>query len=251
LRYKETIKHQGLTSKELEFESDNSEWAKIFVKKRLREAAKEGAVESCRLEVMDWGGEWLLVHEWSDVRALSSDRLVAGSTINLIKGDITDQDVDAIVNAANPSLMGGGGVDGAIHRRGGPQILRECSVIREKTWPGGLPPGQAVITSGGLLKARHVIHTVGPVWQGGGSDESRILSECYVNSLRIVKEKKLGSVAFPAISAGVYGYPVDQAARVALSTVKRFVEEERWPSVVNFVLFNEPVLRAYSNALIN
>lgn len=165
--------------------------------------------------------------------------------VGIIKGDITEQDVDAIVNAANSSLMGGGGVDGAIHRKGGPRILAECKIIRQKYWPDRLPSGKAVITNGGLLKARHVIHTVGPIWKGGDSDEAKTLAECYQSSLDLTKKMNLRSIAFPAISTGAYGYPVRTASRIALETVKRFVEEEGWPSEVDFVLFNDNALRIY------
>jgi len=175
--------------------------------------------------------------------------LTWGTTIvNVLQGDITEQDVDAIVNAANPSLMGGGGVDGAIHRRAGGRVLEECRRIRRESWPDGLPSGKAVITVGGLLEARHVIHTVGPVWRGGGRGEAKTLADCYTNSLEIAKEKGLRSIAFPAISTGVYGYPVAEAARIAFKAVKEFVEKERWPPFVNFVLFSDPSLRAYEQA---
>jgi O-acetyl-ADP-ribose deacetylase len=167
------------------------------------------------------------------------------TTVNILQGDITEQDVDAIVNAANPSLMGGGGVDGAIHRRGGARILEECRRIRQESWPDGLPSGRAVITTGGLLEARHVIHTVGPIWKGGNRGEAKTLADCYTNSLGIAKEKGLRSIAFPAISTGVYAYPVAAAARIAFKTVKEFVEKEQWPPLVNFVLFSDPSLRAY------
>lgn len=167
------------------------------------------------------------------------------ASITVLQGDITLQDVDAVVNAANSSLMGGGGVDGAIHRRGGPTILEECKRIRSDTWPGGLPSGKAVITTGGLLRARHVIHTVGPVWRGGGHGEASVLAECYTSSLALAKENRLASVAFPAISTGAYGYPIKAAARVALATVKGCVERENQPRAVNFVLFSSESLRAY------
>jgi O-acetyl-ADP-ribose deacetylase len=167
------------------------------------------------------------------------------TTIRFVEGDITEQDVDAIVNAANSSLMGGGGVDGAIHRRGGPQILQECKAIRRSEWPDGLPSGRAVITNGGLLKARHVIHTVGPVWRGGRQGEAEALSGCYWSSLEIMKERKLGSIAFPAISSGAYGYPIEEAGVVALRAVREFVETERCPDAVTFVLFNGRLLEVY------
>jgi O-acetyl-ADP-ribose deacetylase (regulator of RNase III) len=166
----------------------------------------------------------------------------------MLQGDITEQDVDAIVNAANPSLMGGGGVDGAIHRRGGAAILEECRTIRRENWPDGLPSGKAVITTGGHLRARHVIHTVGPIWKGGSRGEAEDLADCYTNSLQIAKGKRLRSLAFPAISTGIYGYPIHEAAIVALKTVKGFVEREEWPPSVNFVLFNLPSLQAYEKA---
>jgi O-acetyl-ADP-ribose deacetylase (regulator of RNase III) len=169
----------------------------------------------------------------------------ANSRIRIVRGDITEQDVDAIVNAANPSLMGGGGVDGAIHRKGGPRILAECRRIRQRDWPRGLPTGRAVITSGGRLKARHVIHTVGPVWRGGGEGEPELLAECYRDSLQLAKTKGLGRIAFPSISTGAYGYPIDQAAKVALSTAKKFVESGGGPDEIIFVLFDDRDLATY------
>lgn len=172
--------------------------------------------------------------------------LTWGKTIiRLVRGDITEQDVDAIVNAANSSLMGGGGVDGAIHRRGGPQILDECRKVRQRDWPDGLPSGRAVITGGGMLKARHVIHAVGPVWRGGSHGEAKVLADCYGRSLEIAREKKLSGIAFPSISTGVYGYPIEEASIVALSTVKRAVEREGWPPAVTFVLFSDHDLEVY------
>ena len=169
--------------------------------------------------------------------------------VNLVQGDITDQDTDAVVNAANSSLMGGGGVDGAIHRRGGPAILEECKRIRQREWPGGLPAGKAVITTGGSLKARHVIHTVGPVWSGGRSGEAAALAACYCNSLRIAVRDSLRSVAFPSISTGAYGYPVREACRVALKAVKGYVESEGAPAEVTFVLYSENDFKRYMEAL--
>ena len=171
------------------------------------------------------------------------------TVVKLVKGDITDQDADAIVNAANSSLMGGGGVDGAIHRRGGPRIIEECRRIRKEMWPGGLPRGKAVMTTGGALKARHVIHTVGPVWSGGQSGEAEALADCYANSLRTAAEHGLRSVAFPSISTGAYGYPIQEASRIALRTVKGFAESEGRPAAVTFVLFSESDFRAYLRAL--
>jgi O-acetyl-ADP-ribose deacetylase len=169
--------------------------------------------------------------------------------IRLVQGDITDQDADAVVNAANSSLMGGGGVDGAIHRRGGPAILGECKGIRKKEWPDGLPAGKVVITTGGSLKARHVIHTVGPVWSGGRSGEAETLAECYSNSLRIAAQEGLRSVAFPSISTGAYGYPIREASRVALKAVRSYVESEGAPVEVTFVLYGEDDFKTYAEAL--
>ena len=142
-----------------------------------------------------------------------------GGRLIVVTGDITTLAVDAIVNAANSSLMGGGGVDGAIHRAGGPAILAACTAIRKERYPDGLPPGEAVETTGGSLPARFVIHTVGPVWHGGARGEEQTLSSCYRNCLAIAVRLGLHSLAFPAISTGVYGYPPDRAARVAWKTV--------------------------------
>ncbi|MBM3216970.1 O-acetyl-ADP-ribose deacetylase [Candidatus Poribacteria bacterium] len=154
-------------------------------------------------------------------------------------GDLTAEDTDAIVNAANSSLMGGGGVDGAIHRAGGPQILEECRRIRATTHPDGLPVGEAVSTSGGRLKARYVIHTVGPVWHGGNQGEPELLASCYRNAL--VEGERLGvqSVAFPAISTGVFGYPADKAAQVAAEAVQDYLAAHTSPEMVRFVFFGQ------------
>jgi O-acetyl-ADP-ribose deacetylase (regulator of RNase III) len=170
---------------------------------------------------------------------------VGKATVRLVRGDITEMDTDAIVNAANSSLMGGGGVDGAIHRRGGPKILEECKRIRAMEWPQGLPTGKAVITSAGNLKARHVIHTVGPVWRGGNRGEPELLAQAYQNSLRLAVTKGLKTVAFPSISTGAYGYPVESASRVALKAVKEFLEKENSLDDVVFVLFSESALEVY------
>jgi O-acetyl-ADP-ribose deacetylase (regulator of RNase III) len=168
--------------------------------------------------------------------------------ICLVQGDITEQDTDAIVNAANPTLMGGGGVDGAIHRKGGPKILEECKRIRATEWPNGLPTGKAVITSGGNLKAKHVIHTVGPVWHGGISGEPELLAEAYRNSLRIAVSKGIKTIAFPAVSTGAYGYPIEKASRIALATIKNFLKEEGKLDKVVFVLFTRHDLEIYKDA---
>ena len=176
-----------------------------------------------------------------------------GATINktrliLKQGDITGQETDAIVNAANPGLMGGGGVDGAIHRAGGPTILEECKAIRKEIG-SMLPTGQAVITGGGNLRARYVIHTVGPVWHGGGRGEPDLLADAYRNSLRLAVEKGLKTVAFPSISTGAYGYPIEQAAGVALEAVVDFLKGNGALNEVAFVLFDGRALSVYTTAL--
>jgi O-acetyl-ADP-ribose deacetylase (regulator of RNase III) len=174
---------------------------------------------------------------------------VGKATIRLVKGDITEIETEAIVNAANSSLMGGGGVDGAIHRKGGPRILEECKKIRAVDWPEGLPTGKAVITSAGNLKAKYVIHTVGPIWYGGNRGEPELLGQAYQNSLRMAVSKGLKTVAFPSVSTGAYGYPVADASCVALKTVKNFLEKEDKLSEVVFVLFSEDDLKIYVDAV--
>src|SRR5207253_926796 len=168
-----------------------------------------------------------------------------GVRIELLQGDITEQAVDAIVNAANSSLMGGGGVDGAIHRRGGPEILDECRRIRAERFPEGLPTGRAVATTAGRLPAGWVIHTVGPVYSKS-EDRSALLASCHTEALREADELGATTVAFPAISTGVYGYPLDQAAPIAIRAVReaRTAVEE-----VRFVLFDEQAHRAFDHAL--
>jgi O-acetyl-ADP-ribose deacetylase (regulator of RNase III) len=166
--------------------------------------------------------------------------------ITLVRGDIAEQEVDAIVNAANSSLMGGGGVDGAIHRRGGPAILEECKRVRAERYPDGLPTGRAVATTAGDLPARWVVHTVGPVY-ARSEDRSGLLASCHVESLRVADELGARTVAFPAISTGVYGYPVEEAAPVAVHAVHQAVTgvvEE-----VRFVLFDGPTHQAFERAL--
>ena len=173
---------------------------------------------------------------------------IQGATVRFVKGDITEVAADAIVNAANHTLMGGGGVDGAIHRKGGPRILEECKRVRAEQWPDGLPMGKAVITTGGNLKAKHVIHTVGPVWRGGGEGEVELLADAYTNSLRVAVLNKLRTIAFPSISTGAYGYPVEKASRVAVKAVKRFLETEDGLDEVVFVLFSDRDLNIYLEA---
>ena len=172
---------------------------------------------------------------------------IGKAILRLVRGDITEMEVDAIVNAANSSLMGGGGVDGAIHRRGGPKILEDCKRIRATEWPHGLPTGKAVITSAGNLKAKHVIHTVGPIWRGGNRGEPELLANAYQNSLSLSVAKGLKTVAFPSISTGAYGYPIEQASRVALKAVKDFLEKEDSLDKVVFVLFSGTALEVYAD----
>ena len=164
--------------------------------------------------------------------------------IELVRGDITHQATEAIVNAANSGLSGGGGVDGAIHRAGGPQIMTECRKI------GGCPTGEAVITSGGNLKAKFVIHAVGPIYRNGVSGEANLLANAYRNSLKRAVENNVHSIAFPSLSTGAYRFPVRDAARIAIGEIKRFLrEEDHEIQLVRFVLFDERTLDAYENAL--
>ena len=172
---------------------------------------------------------------------MSSDRglvrTIGPGRLEIARGDLTRETVAAIVNAANSSLLGGGGVDGAIHRAGGPAILDECRAIRARQGP--LPPGEAVITTGGALPARRVIHTVGPVWQGGGAGEAETLAACYRSSLALADAEGLESVAFPSISTGAFGYPIDEAAPVALRTIARVLRGRAAVRLVRCVLFSE------------
>jgi len=157
--------------------------------------------------------------------------------VSVTIGDITKEVVDAIVNAANGTLMGGGGVDGAIHRAGGPEILAACKEIRRTRYPDGLPTGQAVITTGGKLPAKHVIHTVGPVYGRGGADKAELLAACYLNSLSLAVEHDLKSIAFPAISTGVYGYPLAEAAKVSSQAIEKFLRADKPIETVRLVFF--------------
>lgn len=167
----------------------------------------------------------------------SQDRTFLDARVSIVVGDITRQDVEAIVNAANSSLLGGGGVDGAIHRAGGPEILAECQEIRRTRFPEGLPTGEAVITTGGKLAALYVIHTVGPIYGEHGGTEAEFLANCYHNSLTLAVEKNLTSIAFPAISTGVYGYPLPEAAEVASKTIENFLATDRQLKEVRLVFF--------------
>jgi O-acetyl-ADP-ribose deacetylase (regulator of RNase III) len=170
---------------------------------------------------------------------------VSGPKVELVKGDITEQPVDAVVNAANSSLMGGGGVDGAIHRKGGPPIKEECKNIRAEQYPDGLPTGQAVATTGGSLPAKWVIHTVGPVY-AKSQDRSDLLASCHTESLKVADDLGAETVAFPAISTGVYGYPLDEAAPVAIKAVTTANTKVR---EVRFVLFDDRSYSAFERAL--
>lgn len=163
--------------------------------------------------------------------------------LEIIQGDITLEAVDAIVNAANSSLRGGGGVDGAIHRAAGPQLLEECIAL------GGCPTGECRVTRGYRLKAKWVIHTVGPVWRGGGHHEEELLASCYRNSLEAAHQKGLKTLSFPSISTGVYGFPVEKAAPIALGEMKRFFRKETEIETVRMVCFDTETLRVYHEAL--
>ncbi len=168
---------------------------------------------------------------------------VGQAVLEIVEGDITRQDTEAIVNAANTSLLGGGGVDGAIHRAGGPKILEECRQI------GGCPTGEARITTGGNLMAKYVIHTVGPIYRDGLHREPELLSSCYRESLKLAAANGLKTLAFPSISTGAYGYPLDAAARIALKTVRDYLAEYSQIQRVRFVLFGRPAYEAYERAL--
>jgi O-acetyl-ADP-ribose deacetylase (regulator of RNase III) len=162
---------------------------------------------------------------------------LAGAVVVKV-GDITKEAVDAIVNAANGTLLGGGGVDGAIHRAGGPEILKECKEIRRVHYPDGLPTGQAVITTAGRMPAKHVIHTVGPVYGRGGKDKAELLAACYRNSLSLAVENGLKSIAFPAVSTGIYGYPLDEAAQVSSQAIQAFLSSNALLNEIRLVFFS-------------
>ena len=168
---------------------------------------------------------------------------INNATLALVQGDITKEETDAIVNAANSGLRGGGGVDGAIHRAGGPSIMEECRKI------GYCPTGQAVVTAGGKLKAKHVIHTVGPVYKGGARGEANLLKSAYLESLKQATKKDVKSVSFPAISAGIYGYPLNEAAHIAIKTTIDYMKENKGIELVRFVLFDEKIYNIFSEEL--
>ena len=165
------------------------------------------------------------------------------AVLSLVQGDITQEETEAIVNAANAGLAGGAGVDGAIHRAGGPSIMEECRKI------GGCPTGQAVVTTGGRLKAKYVIHTVGPIYQGGERGEAGLLRSAYRESLKLASAKHMKSIAFPAISAGIYGYPMAEAARIALETAIEYLKEHDDLEMVRFVLFDRRTLEVFAEEL--
>jgi O-acetyl-ADP-ribose deacetylase len=170
---------------------------------------------------------------------------VLGRTLELVQGDITAQAVDAIVNAANSRLAGGGGVDGAIHRLGGPGIMEETT----RRYPDGCPTGSAVISSAGALPARYVIHAVGPVWRGGQAGESQLLAGAYKTACRLASQHDCKSLAFPALSCGIYGYPIDLASRIALATTTTFLEQDPTIKLIQLVLFSEGSYGAFAAAL--
>jgi len=163
--------------------------------------------------------------------------------VELINGDITSLDVDAIVNAANSSLLGGGGVDGAIHTAAGPELLIECESLN------GCKTGQSKITKGYRLKAKHIVHTVGPIWYGGYRDEPELLASCYQTSLALAKEKKIKTIAFPGISTGIYGFPKELAALIAVNETRRFLNKNNYPEKVIFVTFNDDSYETYRKLL--
>ena len=163
--------------------------------------------------------------------------------IKILQADITTLQVDAIVNAANRSLLGGGGVDGAIHRAAGPQLLDACRKLN------GCPTGEAKITSGYQLPAQYIIHTVGPIWQDGNHNEAHLLANCYHNSLLLAAERHLNSIAFAAISCGVYGYPAEQAAEIAISTIKQFTQQHAFPETVYLVSFSNEMTKIFNKTL--
>jgi O-acetyl-ADP-ribose deacetylase len=174
----------------------------------------------------------------------SEESFLAGRVLVLV-GDITQQDVTAIVNAANSTLLGGGGVDGAIHRAGGPKILEECKQIRKTIYPDGLPTGHAVLTTGGKLSAKYVIHTVGPIYGREPERESELLAACYQNSLELARQHAMSSIAFPSISTGVFSYPKDEAAKISSAAIKQFLSADQQIEQVRLVFFQQTDARVF------
>lgn len=165
--------------------------------------------------------------------------------IELVRGDITREQVDAVVNAANTGLRGGGGVDGAIHRAAGPTLAEECRKIRDRQ--GGCPTGEAVITDAGNMAATYVIHTPGPVWRGGDNGEADLLKNCYANCLRLAEKNGVASIAFPSVSTGIYGYPIEQAVKIAFDAVQEHAMTAQHVQLVRFVLFSDHDYQVYAN----
>lgn len=178
------------------------------------------------------------------MKSPSEESFLAGRVLVLV-GDITQQDVTAIVNAANSSLLGGGGVDGAIHRAGGPKILEECRQIRKTTYPEGLPTGHAVLTTGGNLPAKYVIHTVGPIYGREPERESELLAACYQNSLELARQYAMSSIAFPSISTGVFSYPKAEAAKISSAAIKQFLSADQQIEQVRLVFFQQTDARVF------
>ncbi len=206
----------------------------------------------------DFGLEW--VHASSAVAAgilpgaftmsnIHSISLPGSKTLELTEDDITRQETDGIVNAANSSLLGGGGVDGAIHRAGGPAILEACKKLRATTLPDGLPAGHAVATTAGNMVAKYVIHTVGPIYRGGDSNEPETLASAYRESIRVADELELKSISFPSISTGAYGYPIHEAAKIAVSTVIESLKSTRHIHLVRFDLFGVSAFKAFERVV--
>lgn len=192
------------------------------------------------------GRIWRFLEQLIGGKQVSTSITINKTKLTLVVGDITKQKTDAIVNAANSSLLGGGGVDGAIHRAGGRQILEGCMKIREKQ--GGCQRGEAVITTGGNLPARYVIHTVGPIWRGGNRGEPELLANCYRNSLKLAVENGIKTVSFPSISTGAYGYPVDKASPIALKAVIEFLRNDDYLDEVVFVLYERWIYQSYEES---
>lgn len=175
------------------------------------------------------------------------EKAIWETRLGVLQGDITQQTTEAIVNAANSRLLGGGEVNGAIHRAGGPRMMAECARIRLRQ--GGCPPGEAVLTSGGNLKAKYVIHMVGPIWRGGNYGEETVLRNAYLNSLRLALAYKIKTISFPSISTGAYGYPIQEASTIAISVTKEFLQQYAGLAEVWFVLFSPEDFRVYNEAL--